>query len=191
MIAAFSLIVACILYRLATATVEGVDWLPNFAPMGALALCGAACLPRRWAIALPLAAIFFSDLVLNVYYGVTLFGSGMLFRYVALGLIAWAGWTLRDRRSFAVMLPASIGGSILFYVLSNTGSWLTLPGYSHTLAGWLQAQWLGLPGYPPAYLFLRNTMVSDLIFTTLMLLCLAASARREPSSLGQSPLQSA
>lgn len=191
MIAAFALIVVCILYRLVTAMAGGADWLPNFAPLGAIALCGAALLPKRWALALPLTALFLSDLVLNSYYGVALFDGGMIFRYLALGLIARLGWSLRERRTLAVMLPASLAGSVLFYVLSNTGSWLALPGYSPTLAGWMQAQWLGLPGFPPAYLFLRNTMVSDLVFTALMLLCVAASARREQSPLGTKSLQSA
>ncbi len=180
MFAAFFLIIACVLYRLATGTVAaGADWLPNFAPIGALALCGAAFLPRRWAIALPLAAIFISDLVLNVWFGLALLDGGMLFRYAALGMVAWLGWSLRDRRSFATLLPASVAGSLLFYVLSNTSAWLMLPAYSKTLAGWVQANWLGLPGFPPAYLFLRNTLVSDLLFTSVFLLCMAWSARAQ------------
>src|SRR5260370_9372108 len=41
---------------------------PNFAPIGALALFGGACFSsRRGAFAVPLAALFLSDLVLRLH----------------------------------------------------------------------------------------------------------------------------
>lgn len=192
MIAAIVLILVCVLYRLVFPFSGGAaDWLPNFAPMGALALCGAAFLPKRWAIALPMLAILASDLVLNAHYGVSLFYGGMLFRYAALGLICWMGWSLRGRRSAATLLPASAAGSFIFYFFSNTGAWLTLPQYAKTVAGWMQAQWLGVPGFPPAYLFLRNTLVSDLLFTGIFLACIAWTARPSVWAEPQRGLRSA
>ena len=61
-------------------------------------------------------------------------------------------------------------------MLTNTSSWLTGPGYAHTFAGWLQALTTGLPGYPPTWMFFRSTLLSDLLFTTLFVLCMAATA---------------
>jgi len=191
MIAAIVLILVCVLYRLVLPlTGGGSEWLPNFAPMGALALCSGAFLPKRWAFALPMLAILASDIVLNLHYAMAPFYSGMIFRYAALGMICWMGWKLRDRQTAATMLPASMAGSLLFYILSNTGAWLTLPQYAKSWGGWMQAQWLGVPGFPPSYLFLRNTMLSDLLFTALFLACMFWSARTQPLAASDRALHS-
>ena len=68
---------------------------------------------------------------------------------------------------------------MIFYVVSNTGSWLYEPGYAKTFAGWLQALTIGLPGFPPTWLFLRNTLLGDLFFTLLFAGCFAVQTRRE------------
>jgi hypothetical protein len=39
------------------------------------------------------------------------------------------------------------------------------PVYPKSIVGLWQALTLGEPGYPPAYLFLRNSLLSDLLFT--------------------------
>jgi hypothetical protein len=41
------------------------------------------------------------------------------------------------------------------------------PAYIKTIAGFWQAQFLGEPGYTPAYMFLRNSMISTALFTGL------------------------
>ena len=90
---------------------------------------------------------------------------------------------LRNRARVA-LLPASILGSLIFYVVTNTGSWIIEPAYAKTLAGWAQALTTGLPGYPPTWTFFRSTLISDLLFTALFILCMAASRapEAEPAS---------
>jgi hypothetical protein len=39
------------------------------------------------------------------------------------------------------------------------------PAYAKTISGFWQAQFLGEPGYAPAYLFLRNSIVSTILFS--------------------------
>ena len=41
-----------------------------------------------------------------------------------------------------------------------------------TLAGWLQSNTTGLPGYEPSWLFLRNGIAGDLFFGLVLLLVL-------------------
>ena len=48
-------------------------------------------------------------------------------------------------------------------------SWFVDPGYAKTLAGWVQAMTTGLPGLPPTFWFLRNSLLSDLAFSCLLL----------------------
>ena len=65
-------------------------------------------------------------------------------------------------------------------VVTNTASWLTTPGYAKTLLGWWQALSVGLPGYPPTWLFFRNAMVSDAGFTLAFLGCLVLVRKAKP-----------
>lgn len=179
-LAAFALLAIAIAYRLCTGLFgNGDEWLPNFAPVAAIALCGAIFLGKRVALFLPLAALFLSDIVLDVHYGVSFFGTEMLSRYVALGLVVAMGWALRERPRFLPVLAASFAGSALFYVITNTSSWIGSPLYAKSFAGWAQALTTGLPGYPSTLVFYRNTLVSDLLFTGLFLVCMSATQQRE------------
>jgi hypothetical protein len=184
MIAAIILLVAAVVWRVLLGVTHSADfgWLHNFAPLSAIALCGAAFLPRRLAFSLPLAALFISDLMLNVHYskthaGVTLLSAEMLARYGALALIAGMGWMLRRNPRIPVMLGAGVAGSVIFYLISNTASWLTEPRYASGAAGWIQALTTGLPGYPSTLWFYRHTLISDVLFTALFIVCIRLSER--------------
>lgn len=175
MIAALTLLAVAIAWRLILGMGHRDDftWLHNFAPLSAIALCGAMSLPRRAAFLVPLLALFISDLVLNQYYGVSLLSVEMLARYAVLAAIAGAGWWLRRHPHAALVLGTSALCSVAFYFITNTASWLTLtePAYAKTFAGWAQALTGGLPGYPPTLAFFRNTVLSDTLFTGLFLVC--------------------
>lgn len=56
---------------------------------------------------------------------------------------------------------------MLFYLVTNTFAWLTMPAYAKTLAGWIQALTVGLPGFPQTWEFFRNTLSSGGLFTGL------------------------
>jgi hypothetical protein len=56
---------------------------------------------------------------------------------------------------------------MLFYLVTNTASWLSLPDYEKTWAGWIQALTKGLPGLPQTWEFFRNTLISGGLFTGL------------------------
>ena len=74
MIPALILILAAVIYRIVTgvAIISGSTWLSNFAPLAAIALCGAVYFPTRLKFALPLVALFLSDIVLNMHYNAPL-----------------------------------------------------------------------------------------------------------------------
>jgi hypothetical protein len=60
----------------------------------------------------------------------------------------------------------------LFYFASNTLAWAHDPDYAKSLAGWWQANTVGLPGYPPTWTFLRNALAGDMVFVVLLWLVL-------------------
>jgi len=186
MFAALALLFVVVIYRIVSGFAGSADfqWLHNFAPVAAIALCGAVYLPRRTAIALPLVMLLVSDIVLNVFhYHQPLLTVEIIPRYLALLLIGGLGLALRGRANLLRLLGASAVGSVIFYVVTNTGSWIYEPGYAKNAAGWLQAMTSGLPGFPPTWTFYRHTLISDLCFTALFYACLHATARSaEPAA---------
>lgn len=153
-------------------------WLQNFSPLAALCLCGAIYFPRKLAVMLPVSIIFLSDLFLNAHYHRSMFCTEILLPYVALGLVIGMGWAIRQQGRLWMVIPASLAGSFCFYVITNTGSWISDAGYQKNFAGWVQALTTGLPGYPPVWTFFRSTLISDLLFTMLFVICMAVTGSR-------------
>ena len=60
-------------------------------------------------------------------------------------------------------------GGVGFYVVTNTGAWLMNPAYPRGLDGLWMSLTTGLPGFPPSWVFFRNSLVSDLMFGSLLL----------------------
>jgi len=183
MIPALILILAAVVYRIVTgvAIISGSTWLSNFAPLAAIALCGAVYFPTKLKFALPLAALFLSDIVLNMHYSAPLLVPEIVCRYLALGLVGWLGLAVANNPSWKTLLPASLAGSTLFYVITNVFSWLSEPGYVKNFGGLTQALTIGLPQYSatPTWMFFRNSVVSDLLFTGLFVLCMNFVHRSE------------
>jgi Family of unknown function (DUF6580) len=177
MIPALILVLSAVAYRIAAGLLihsGSALWLSNFAPMAAIALCGAAYFPPKFKFSVPLGALFVSDLVLNYVYGAPLLQLQMLGHYLALALVGWIGFAIQNRASVKTLLPASVLGSTIFYLVVNTFSWLSDPGYAKDFAGLIQAQTVGLPQYSatPTWMFFRNTVLSDLFFTLLFVACM-------------------
>ena len=185
MVPALFLVLAAIAYRLLTGLLihSGASWLSNFAPMAALALCCAVYFPPKLKFSVPLAGLFISDLILNYRYGATLLDGHIVSRYLALVLVGAAGIALQSRASLKMLLPASIGASTFFYLITCAFSWLSDPGYSKNFAGLIQAITVGLPDYgaTPAWMFLRNSLVGDLFFTLVFVMCMSFSRSADVS----------
>jgi len=160
--------------------------MENFAPAMAFAFAGAIVMPARYRIWAPLLMVFLTDVILMFRTG---YGAGFLLegvvlvKYVALTAAAVWGAKLRDQKleiSIPGILSRVLACGVAYYFLSNTFAWATSPAYAKDFAGWAQANWTGTPGFPPSWVFLRNSVLSDCLFT-LILLCafnLEAGARR-------------
>jgi hypothetical protein len=188
MIPAFLLILFVVVYRIAAGLLitSGAGWLSNFAPFAAIALCSAVYFPPKFKLSIPLAGLFISDAVLNVYYSAPLFTGHIVGRYLALALIAGIGMLLQNRASFKTLLPASIVSSSLFYFISIVFSWVSDPGYVKNIGGLIQALTVGLPQYSatPSWMFYRNSLVSDLLFTVAFVACMNFARNAERSRAG-------
>ncbi len=185
MIPALILILAAVAYRIAAALLIQSGqalWLSNFAPLAAIALCGAVYFPPKLKFTVPLGALFISDLFLNYIYQAPLLQAQMVGHYLALVAVGLIGLALQNRASLKTLLPASIVGSTVFYLITNVFSWLSDPGYVKTFAGLIQALTVGLPQYSatPTWMFFRNTLISDLFFTLVFVACMNFGRKTSP-----------
>jgi len=97
-----------------------------------------------------------------------------------IGLI---GLALQNRASLKTMLPVSIAGSTIYYVISCMFAWLSDPGYVRNFSGLVQSLTVGLSAYSatPSWMFYRNSLVSDLVFSFAFVLCVQFSRSAESS----------
>ncbi len=161
---AFALVVFGAFYRVFRA--EVLPSLPNFSPVMAIAFCGAFFLPARFALAMPLAALFASDLLLNAVFSEPLITVAMLPIYLCYAFAVGMGLVLRGSGLTAI-LGATLLNGIVFYLVTNSAAWFGNPAYPQTAAGWVQSLTVGLPGYPPTWMFFRNSLAGSFLFTGL------------------------
>lgn len=141
----------------------------NFTPIGGMALFGAAYFSKKyWAYLIPFISLWVSDLILNnVVYaeyqtGFTWITSFALFNFLAFGLIVLMGSNVLKKINLPSVLGASIAGSLIFFLVSNFGVWLTSPvHYANGLTGLGTVFTLGIP-------FFWNTLAGDLVYVGIM-----------------------
>ncbi len=128
---------------------------PNFTPVTAIALFSAVYLDKRWAFVLPLIAMIASDYVIGMHQTIAWVYASL----IAIGVI---GLWLRGRRSIGATALATVGGSVLFFVVTNFGVWYASEiTYPHTLAGLAACYTAAIP-------FFRNTLAGDAFFVTVL-----------------------
>ena len=139
---------------------------PNFSPIEAVALFGGAYFAKRhWALLVPLAAMFASDLVLGLANGGIYWdyfaSAGYLMVYVCIALSTLLGFGLRGKVTGSRVLGYSLAGSLLFFVVTNFGAWLGSPAYPQTSAGLVAAYVAGVP-------FFQWTVLGTLFYAALL-----------------------
>jgi len=162
------LVLGCILVGFIYRILPGHPF--NFTPIAAMAFVGGMYINKRaLAFAAPLVALFLSDFILNntinrTFFpevnGMVFWSHYMAFTYGAFLLTVVLGILLAKKAVPMKILLGGLGASILFFVISNFGSWLTLPMYPKTAGGLLSAYAAGIP-------FFKNTLLSNFLFIPL------------------------
>lgn len=176
----------------------------NFSAAYALAFCAGVYWagPRGWW--LPLGVLLATDIGLNFYYWLCLGWpvwklsvlKYQLMNYVAYGGLIWLGRRFNPRTSFLGLLGGGILGALLFYLLTNTASWLfnpfQNPEYARNWVGWLTALFKGTGGWPQTWEFFRNTLLSGGLFTGLFVgAAKLVSAESPQDKRGGAPVEEA
>lgn len=136
---------------------------PNVTPIAAIALFGGAYFASRWAIWLvPLAALALSDLVIGtLVYDYGFFYAHMPWVYASFAATVGIGLLLRSRRSPLRVASATLGCSLLFFVVSNFGVWFAGTMYPHTAEGLVACYTAAIP-------FFRNMLIGNTLFVALL-----------------------
>lgn len=150
---------------------------PNFSAVYGLLFCAGVYLSGGLAWWLPLSVLALSDLVLNWSYGAPLLAPQMLGTYGAYAALILLGRRFSPHTPFLGLLSGGVLGAVLFYLLTNTFSWLFDPHYLKTFGGWIQALTVGRPEFPPTWEFFRNTLLSGGLFTGLFVGAMKWAAR--------------
>ncbi len=143
--------------------------LPDATPLTAVFIGSALYLRQKWAILVPLLAVFFSDFFLGSYdwrMMACVYGSWAFIGILSLFIKKYPGAI-----SVGIM---TISSSLLFFLTTNFAVWAFSPWYAKSLAGLMYCYEMGVP-------FLRNMMIGDLIYVPLMVGVLAAF--RSPARL--------
>jgi len=128
---------------------------PNFAPIAAMALFGGAYFTKKWAaIVVPLTALFITDLIIG-------FHGTMWAVYLSFILIVMIGMMMIKKKKISNIFLASVSSSVLFFVISNFGVWITGAYYSKDITGFTACYTAAIP-------FFHYTLLGDLFFVALL-----------------------
>ena len=139
----------------------------NFTPIGALALfAGAHFDDKRWALIVPLAAMFLSDILIG-------FHGQMPITYGAFAVIVCMGFLLREKKTALRVTGASLAAATFFFIVSNFAVWAFDGLYPMTLAGLVTCYIAAIP-------FFANTLAGTLFYSAVLFGGFALAERKLP-----------
>ncbi|GLR16327.1 DUF6580 family putative transport protein [Portibacter lacus] len=143
----------------------------NFTPIAGMALIGGAYYHKKFfAFLVPLLTLYATDFVLNntLYRsffpdqeGIIFFSSFMLYTYVGTAAIVLIGMGLLKKVTAPRLLGSAVFSSILFFLITNFGTWASGMMYPKTGAGLAAAYTAGIP-------FLSGHLISNIVFSFLL-----------------------
>lgn len=161
------------------------ETLPNFQPLAALFFCGAIMAAgwKGWAI--PVAAWLVTYPVNAVITGNPQFlePAEFITTAVAFAVVFFFGKSMAPKH-IATTLAGAVVAALIFHLITNLAAWAGSPMYPKTFEGVIQSLWTGPVGSPvPSWVFLRNMVGANLIFTAVFL-----SARFSLPSFSPAPV---
>ena len=147
----------CFLLVILAAFTRLVPHPPNITPVGALGLFAGAYIVMRRFWLVPLLALLVSDIFIGFYHPITMFSV-----YLAFFICAMIGRVvLLEHRSMLRIGVVTLSASLIFFVLSNFGDWLSGFNYPLTWEGLVTCYVMAIP-------FFGNTLLGDLFYVALL-----------------------
>ncbi len=157
-----------------------IPHMPNFSPLGAIGLFGAAHFTKKWqAFLVPIMATWLSDLFINnVIYGqyypaFTWFYQGFYWQYGSYILITLVAILIFSKVNPQRVFAGAITSTAIFFLVSNFGVWANGTMYPKTFDGLITCYTAGIP-------FLKGTMLGDLFYSGVLFGSFALAQRQFP-----------
>jgi hypothetical protein len=145
-----------------------IPHMPNFSPLGAIGLFGAAYFNKKWqAFLIPLTAIWLSDLFINnIIYGQFQTGfvwlyDGFYWQYGSYALITLAGFFIFKKVNVSRILVGTLISTTIFFLVTNFGCFPNNPIYTQDFSGLITCYAAGIP-------FIKGTLFGDLCYSGLL-----------------------
>jgi hypothetical protein len=142
--------------------------MPNFSPLCAIGLFGAAHFDKKWkAFLIPITATFLSDLFINnVIYAqffpnFTWFYEGFYWQYGSYMLVTLASLFIFNKISAPKVILGATVSTAIFFLISNFGCWIGSTTYTQNFQGLMTCYAAGVP-------FLKGTFLGDLAYSGLL-----------------------
>jgi hypothetical protein len=155
-----------------------IPHMPNFSPLGAIGLFGAAHFSKKWqAFLIPIAATWLSDLFINnVIYGqyypeFTWFYEGFYWQHSSYLLITLAGFIILKQVTPMRVLAGALCSSFIFFLVTSVSCW---PEYPQTFKGLMQCYVAGLP-------YFKGTLLGDLFYAGVLFGAFALAQKKFPA----------
>src|SRR5687767_1774985 len=109
----------------------------NFSAGYAIAFCAGVYFPSRLKWILPLSMFAVVNILTNLHYGVSPFNRYLFLKLAAFALLIWLGTRYSAKNTWFKLFRGGLLSALIFYVVTNTASWLWDPAYAKNLIGWL------------------------------------------------------
>lgn len=162
----------------------------NFVPVTAIALYGGARGKNvGFSFLLPLLVMIASDLLVMQFLFPErgnpfnyLVSKDALSVYFAFILVVCVGLLLKRNIKTGTVIGASLGSSLLFFIVTNFFTWYGAPFYEQSFKGLLQCYYMAIPFYENSFgplfgSFFVNQIMGDLFFTGVLFGAHALAAR--------------
>lgn len=137
---------------------------PNFTPIAAMALfAGTYIEKKQYAFAIPLAAMFLSDIVIGFHANIPAV-------YLSFAITVLIGMAIRRWVTVGTVLMAAIVSSLIFFLVTNFSAWLVSPFYPQNFAGLIECYIAGLLFFrdqSQGFSFFVNDILGTMFFTSV------------------------
>lgn len=175
------LVLSAVLLIIAAAFTRLFPHPPNFTAIGAMAIFGGSVIKdKKVALLLPIAALLLSDVCLHLFTSTKgFYGTGQFFVYSAFLIITALAFFIKKRNVTNIAF-ASIWSSVIFFVVSNFGTWISSNFYPKTFAGLGACFAAAVPFYKNEFFgnFVLNSFMSTVFYSVILFSAYTIMERR-------------
>lgn len=126
---------------------------PNFTAVGAMVIFSSILMPFEYSFMTVMTTLVISDYFIGFYPILPwVYGSYLLIMILTL--------VIKKTFNYKRIIVLSLSSSILFYVITNCGVWVTTSMYPKTLSGLIECYYMAIP-------FFRNSLLGDIIYSSI------------------------